>query len=253
MKKRLAPYASRQEKLLRVVGDGRWEVREINDQHNPAMMEDAFGFHQYRKLNEEGLATALKILKAGTKPKQICEALRDTEGKLSVLPKDLDNFRMRTERSNDSVKDRMVYLGAFLDERGYEVSYQYDSEKRLQSIFFAHPASIEKARRFPEVVLVDATYRTNQYHMPYVNVVGISNVGRQKLMSFAIGDYETPPCLEKLWSTLRHYIKTLTKWIDVIGNKALQTLAILLPPQIAKAIESVQQAVVAYKDLFLAK
>ncbi|KAL1933984.1 hypothetical protein VTP01DRAFT_8074 [Rhizomucor pusillus] len=38
---------------------------------------------------------ALKMVKAGTKPKQICDALRDTDGKLSVLPKDLDNGRIR--------------------------------------------------------------------------------------------------------------------------------------------------------------
>lgn len=73
------------------------------------MMEDAFVFHQ----NEEDLATRLKMVKAGTKPKQFSEALRDNEGKLSLLPKDLDSLRMRT----DSVKGRMTYLGGFL-ERG---------------------------------------------------------------------------------------------------------------------------------------
>ncbi|KAL1933201.1 hypothetical protein VTP01DRAFT_7291 [Rhizomucor pusillus] len=150
------------------VGDRCWEVRGNNDQHTHAMMKDAFVFHQHRKLNEEDLATALKVLKVGTKPEHICEALRDTEGK-------------------SSYEGWIAYLGAFLDERAYEARYQYDSEKRLQSIFFAYPASIEKARCFPEVVLVDATYRRNQYHMPYVNIVGISNVGRQELMSFATG------------------------------------------------------------------
>lgn len=88
-------------------------------------MEDAFVFHQ----NEEDLATRLKMVKAGSKPKQFSEALRDNEGKLSLLPKDLDSLRMRTICSTDSVKGRMTYLGGFL-ERGP----QYDSEKRCSTL-----------------------------------------------------------------------------------------------------------------------
>lgn len=51
------------------------------------MMEGAIVFHQYRKLKEEDLAATLKLLKADTRPKQINEALRDTEGKKSRTSK----------------------------------------------------------------------------------------------------------------------------------------------------------------------
>lgn len=46
--------------------------------------------------------------------------------------------------------------------------------------------SIVKARRFHEVVIVDATYKTNAYKMPFVNIVSIGNVGVKSLKTFAI-------------------------------------------------------------------
>ncbi|KAL1926688.1 hypothetical protein VTP01DRAFT_5583 [Rhizomucor pusillus] len=46
--------------------------------------------------------------------------------------------------------------------------------------FLPYPGSIKKAPRFPEVVLVNATYRTNQYYMPDVNIIGVSNAGCQQ-------------------------------------------------------------------------
>ncbi|KAL1927119.1 hypothetical protein VTP01DRAFT_5082 [Rhizomucor pusillus] len=63
--------------------------------------------------HRQGIFSWRRRWEAGTKPKQFSEALRDNEGKLSLLPKDLDSLRMRT----DSVKGRMTYLGGFL-ERG---------------------------------------------------------------------------------------------------------------------------------------
>jgi transposase-like protein len=47
---------------------------------------------------------------------------------------------------------------------------------------------MQLARRFNEVVVVDATYKTNQFRLPFVNMVGVHNVGSddETLSNFAI-------------------------------------------------------------------
>lgn len=88
----------------------------------------------------------------------------------------------------------MAYMAAYLHKRGYKVCYRYNSDKKLTSLLFAHPNFIKNAVRFSEVVVIDATYKTNLCKTPYVNVVGISNVGTKhgQLQSFAMASAHQP-------------------------------------------------------------
>ncbi|KAJ9552782.1 LOW QUALITY PROTEIN: hypothetical protein OSB04_016827 [Centaurea solstitialis] len=49
-------------------------------------------------------------------------------------------------------------------------------------LFFAHPISLDIWRAFPHVVLMDATYSTNQYKMPLLEIVGVTSTN----MTFCI-------------------------------------------------------------------
>ncbi|KAL1935596.1 hypothetical protein VTP01DRAFT_4736 [Rhizomucor pusillus] len=70
----------------------------------------------------------------------------------------------------------------------YIVLYDVDEERNaLKTLFFCRETSIQRARRFNEVVLIDATYKTNDRGLPLVNIVGIGNSGQKVLTSFAIG------------------------------------------------------------------
>lgn len=51
----------------------------------------------------------------------------------------------------------------------YEVRYLEDENKRICCIFFAHKHGVEEARKLPECVIVDATYKTNSHNMVLLN------------------------------------------------------------------------------------
>ncbi|KAG1440553.1 hypothetical protein G6F56_011870 [Rhizopus delemar] len=57
-------------------------------------------------------------------------------------------------------------------------------------MFVTTKHSIEKARRFPEVVVIDTTYKMNLNQMPVVNIVGVDNIsseyGSSSLKTFFI-------------------------------------------------------------------
>ena len=74
-----------------------------------------------------------------------------------------------------------------LEERGYTMRKK-EKEGYLHHLFFTHKDSATKVMQCPEVLIVDATYKTNVYKMPLINCVGVDNIGNSKsLHTFQIG------------------------------------------------------------------
>lgn len=49
----------------------------------------------------------------------------------------------------------------------------------LLNLFFTHVDAAQQVATCPEVLMVDATYKTNLYKLPLINAVGVSNIGRK--------------------------------------------------------------------------
>ncbi|XP_019178337.1 PREDICTED: uncharacterized protein LOC109173552 [Ipomoea nil] len=60
-----------------------------------------------------------------------------------------------------------------------------DNADELEDLFFVHPKSMEKWRAFPHVLLIDATYKTNRYSMPLVEMVGVTSTNMTFCIAFA--------------------------------------------------------------------
>lgn len=58
-------------------------------------------------------------------------------------------------------------------------SYQYDvdvdNQGRVKRLFFAHEESIKLFNRYPTVLIMDSTYKTNKFGMPLLEVGGMTN------------------------------------------------------------------------------
>ena len=52
-------------------------------------------------------------------------------------------------------------------------------------LFFAHRKSIDMMKDFPEVLLMDCTYKTNRFKMPLLDMVGVSSLGTTFHFAFA--------------------------------------------------------------------
>ncbi|XP_052627760.1 uncharacterized protein LOC128125935 [Lactuca sativa] len=56
----------------------------------------------------------------------------------------------------------------------YNADEKLRRREREEDLFFAHPRSLEIWRAFPHVLLMDATYKTNKYGMPLLEIVGVT-------------------------------------------------------------------------------
>jgi hypothetical protein len=52
------------------------------------------------------------------------------------------------------------------------------------TVFFIHPDSLLYLRAYPEVLLLDCTYKTNKYSMPLLDMIGIDAIGRSFCIAF---------------------------------------------------------------------
>ena len=84
-------------------------------------------------------------------------------------------------------------MPTLIEEKGYEVRYvaKQGEKQFLRSIFFAHKDAINRARAFPESILMDATYKTNQHGLPLINVIGTGNIDTLMKPSFVDEGSET--------------------------------------------------------------
>ena len=53
----------------------------------------------------------------------------------------------------------------------YTFNYKSDAEGRVTHISFTHLHSVEMLNQYPEVLLLDCTYKTNYFKMPLLNIV----------------------------------------------------------------------------------
>jgi MULE transposase domain len=63
-------------------------------------------------------------------------------------------------------------LIAVLSTSDYMFSYKTNLIGRVTHLFFAHPQSIKLFHQYPDVLLLDCTYKMNRFKLPLLNMVG---------------------------------------------------------------------------------
>ncbi|XP_074313512.1 uncharacterized protein LOC141648686 [Silene latifolia] len=80
----------------------------------------------------------------------------------------------------------------------------------------AHPEAVKMFRSYYYVVLIDSTYKTNEYRLPLVEMVGVTPVGKSFVIAYALVTHESE---EK-------YLWVLRK-LKALLNDAVQPIAII--------------------------
>ncbi|XP_039004661.1 uncharacterized protein LOC120131839 [Hibiscus syriacus] len=80
----------------------------------------------------------------------------------------------------------MQVLMSLLHSNGYVHDFSTnDVTNKLEALFFVHPTSFKIWRAFPHVLMIDATYKTNKYNMPFVEIVGVTSTRKTFCIAFA--------------------------------------------------------------------
>jgi hypothetical protein len=72
-----------------------------------------------------------------------------------------------------------------LNSEGFWSRICLDDNSVVTAVIFAHPRSLLYLKSYPEVLIMDCTYKTNKYKMPLLDIVGIDACQRSFCVAFA--------------------------------------------------------------------
>ena len=150
--------------------DGIWLLTIRSDIHNHEPSYAPIAHPTHRALTDSSKEKISHMSKAGIPPRQIVSTLR-SEG-VQIKAKDVYNARMQIRAANLGARSPIEAMVDELKVSNYTFSYKQDSEARITHIFFAHPQSLKLLKNYPDVLLLDCTYKTTRFKLPLLNIVG---------------------------------------------------------------------------------
>lgn len=107
----------------------------------------------------------------GIKPKDTMTILRQ-KTTVPFHAKDIYNHRSayrRVKLHGISPNDRLIQ---YLTSQKTHYSLETTAGNLIQYLFLALPESINLYLQNPDIIIVDATYKTNQFEMPLLHIIG---------------------------------------------------------------------------------
>ena len=150
--------------------------------HEPSISPLAHPAHRQLSRLEE--ATVKQLANAGIAPKGIRSFLRMNTDTLATQ-QDIYNCIAQGKRDLARGQSNMHALADQLKSEGFWSRIRLDESGRVVAVLFAHPRSLGYLKSYPEVLILDCTYKTNKYKMPLLDIVGVDACQRSFCIAFA--------------------------------------------------------------------
>ncbi|XP_026446424.1 uncharacterized protein LOC113347055 isoform X1 [Papaver somniferum] len=167
--------------------ENKWRLRVLCGRHN----------HEAENIplplfNRDVDQLVVKLTASGARPRQVVEALKQKNKDCLVSAKDIYNRRSSLKRHVAEKMSVMEQVMKLSTQYHYMVWYRKDEEtNELKDIVWAHPESTLLAKCFPSMLMIDCTYKTNRFKVPFFHVAGISSLGTPFTVAYAFIEEET--------------------------------------------------------------
>lgn len=116
------------------------------------------------------------LTKVGLDPKHIHASILQRDPQTTITQMDVYNQRYYNRREYLQGRTPLEALVDELKSNDEWVVKWKEIDGRLQSLFFASQNQVELMRSYPDLVLIDATYKSNRYKMPLVHFGGVTPI-----------------------------------------------------------------------------
>ncbi len=166
----------------------KWNVKILNGTHNhePSLNPSAHPAHRKLTEDEENLIKAISDRAA--KPRDILLAMKQLNLEIHVLVSNIKNekAKLRKEELNGRTPTEAL-LDLLMNSSNWATSWAKDPDtNRLNRLLFCYHKGIELTQNRPEVLLINATYKMNQYNMPLLHFTGVYPSNTRKGRTFSI-------------------------------------------------------------------
>ncbi|EFZ03822.2 hypothetical protein MAA_00896 [Metarhizium robertsii ARSEF 23] len=171
-----------------------WTVKHRSDKrfcvhnHDPSWDPTAHPIH--RTLSKEGASQVATLTNAGIAPKGIRTYIRQNTSSIATQ-QDIYNRIADARREACEGQSSINALANQLFKEGFWSQFQTGPDDRVKAVLFAHPDSVFYLQSYPDVLILDCTYKTNKYGMPLLDVIGVDACQRSFCIAFAFLGGET--------------------------------------------------------------
>ncbi|KAL4559413.1 hypothetical protein LXL04_031551 [Taraxacum kok-saghyz] len=152
-----------------------WTLSVVCDKHNHEPAEHFEGHAFVMRLSDNETRLVADLTRLNVKPHDILTTLKEQNPENVSTLKTIYNARDKIKMNEKAGKTDIQLLLSFLEEGGYTYFYRAnDISNVMEDLFFMHPTSVQLWHAFPYVMLMDATYKTNKYNMPLLEIVGVT-------------------------------------------------------------------------------
>jgi histone-lysine N-methyltransferase SETD2 len=158
---------------------GVWNLQVLENQHNHPPAQHLEGHAHARNLSAVELKLVERLHQQNLPPRNIWDTIKDYNPHSLVVPKDIANAIQKFKGATRVGRTPMQQLEHALVKKGYVYHMRTNPDTNaVEEVFFVHPESYTMWRAFPHVLMIDATYKTNMYEMPLLQVVGVTSTLR---------------------------------------------------------------------------
>lgn len=172
-----------------------WTINKVHEVHNheiPTDPKGLKGISAARRLQGPGKEMVRSMFNAGHSSSGILTSCRDQFGYNLVTLQELYNEKKGLKREFLAGGSLVEAVYGVVERGNFTTDFDYDETSgAIRAMFFSHPSSVDLARRFSSTFLLDCTYLTNKYRMPFLNFVGITSTYGSFNAGFALLPCET--------------------------------------------------------------
>lgn len=171
------------------------QVNRIQESHNHELTKELYEhLPRQRTLSVEEKKEIEKAIKLKVNSKLLQQQIQQSTGKKVTL-KDISNMKQRA-RKDINKNDLDSVIGYLQQQQGSIAELIIDEENNFKGIFYQDEYMKNMYRKFPELILVDATYKLLDLRMPVYLVLCIDGNGLSEIVAMFILAEETKAVIE---------------------------------------------------------
>ena len=204
---------------IRATKDGQaLEITKFTQKHNHEITELEYKFHpSVRKVDKEIENEIASHLQLNASRKLVQQTNKEKTGK-NILLKDVYNIATRAKENSpknvNSSASEVESLHQWLQEkfRSMDCEFVVGDNTTVKGIFIQDAEMKSTFERYPEVLLADSTYKTNNLNMALYAVLAVDGLGESHVVASFFVTSEDKTSLEDM---LQRFRRQNPRWRDV--------------------------------------
>lgn len=185
--------------------EGYWDFKVQNAKHNhdPSTHSSAHPVHL--RLRSDISKTVVDLYESGVQPRNIQSHVRKVCDGVDIPARTIYNRCQQASRAKLDGRTTMDALVRIFRDLDVTVETKVDAQHQVSHLFWAHPHCADLGRLYNNVLLVDATYKTNGPRLPLLHIVGCTALYTTFSVAFVFMASES----EESYNTALTFVHTL--------------------------------------------